>query len=421
MKDNDNGKEEKEDLNSLEEKPFFIGLLVILVSFALLFLFIGWWAIPLILFVIFLVLYFIWAPNQVFACFPEEGHAVIIVKGSSFHDAYIKYKGKKLVRDNVVDDMTSASSSEGFLTSYLWEPLGMCPIPLWPFRRVYKYKQRWAKLNKDGKKELREEVLWQVLLMKYVYFIEVIKVETKNKVPINLGIAIEAEVINPYKAMFVAKDWVHAMESWIEDKVRDFVRTESYEEIIAKDDLAVKITDYCAGVTERMKNVYGVNITKIAVINIEPADKRYEQATLNKIVSEKKKEGIIVDAEAESQKIGLETMGSVFSMLSQSTGESEKDIKNLLLTKPEEFDKVYGKILPEAISIMKMMVAIRGGAYTEIVIPEGSQGSMANLMATMVAANKISENNNKKSLREINPLPKKEFTEEELDEIFGDR
>ena len=364
------------------------------------------------MFVIFLVLYFIWAPNQVFACFPEEGHAVIIVEGSSFHSAYMKYKGKKLIRNNVIDDVSD--KKEGTI-------LGMYPLLSWPFRRVYKYRQRWSKLNKDGKKELREEVLWQVLLMKYVYFIEVVKVETKNKVPINLGIAIEAEITNPYKAMFVAKDWVHAMESWIEDKARDFVRTESYEEIIAKDDLAIKITDHCAGVIERMKNIYGVSITKIAVINIEPADKRYEQATLNKIVSEKKKEGTIVDAEAESQKIGLETMGSVFSMLAQTTDESEKDIKKLFLTQPEEFDKVYGKILPEAISIMKMMAAIKGGAYTEIVFPADSQGSMANLMATMVAANKISENNNKKSLREINPLPKKEFTEEELDEIFGDR
>ncbi|MFA5755307.1 MAG: SPFH domain-containing protein [Candidatus Paceibacterota bacterium] len=412
MKDNDNGKEEKESLNSLEVKPFFTGLLVILVSFALLFLFIGWWAILFVALIILFVLYFIWAPNQVFGCFPEEGHAVIIVEGSSFHHAYIRYEGKKLIVNNVV----KGEDSKQHITF-----LGMYLLPLWPFRRVYKYRQRWSKLNKEGKKELREEVLWQVLLMKYVYFIEVVKVETKNKVPINLGIAIEAEIINPYKAMFIAKDWVHAMESWIEDKARDFVRTESYEDIIAKDDLAIKITYHCAGIVERMEKVYGVKITKIAVISVAPADERYAKATLDKIISEKRKEAVIVDAEAEAQKIGLETIGSVFSMLSQSTGESEKDIKNLLLTKPEEFNKVYGKILPEAISIMKMMVAIRGGAYTEIVIPEGSQGSMANLMATMVAANKISENNNKKSLREINPLPKKEFTEEELDEIFGDR
>ena len=408
MKDNDNGKKEKENLNSLEVKPFFTGLLIILVSIALLPLFMGWWAILFVVLIIFFVLYFIWAPNQVFACFPEEGHAVIIVEGSSFHSAYMKYKGKKLIRNNVIDDVSD--KKEGTI-------LGMYPLLSWPFRRVYKYRQRWSKLNKDGKKELREEVLWQVLLMKYVYFIEVVKVETKNKVPINLGIAIEAEITNPYKAMFVAKDWVHAMESWIEDKARDFVRTESYEEIIAKDDLAIKITDHCAGVIERMKNIYGVSITKIAVINIEPADKRYEQATLNKIVSEKKKEGTIVDAEAESQKIGLETMGSVFSMLAQTTDESEKDIKKLFLTQPEEFDKVYGKILPEAISIMKMMAAIKGGAYTEIVFPADSQGSMANLMATMVAANKISDNNNRKSLKEIKPL-QKDFTEEELDEIF---
>lgn len=132
----------------------------------------------LVFLAIVLVLYLMWAPVGIFAFFLEEGYAKIVVRGESFHEAYIKTAGKVLsVNYDVVDEGAKVPLKEEPFTFF-----GMVFL-FWPFYRVYTYKQKWVKF-KDGMKQKREEVLNHVLLMAYVYYVEVLNAETYGKYPL---------------------------------------------------------------------------------------------------------------------------------------------------------------------------------------------------------------------------------------------
>jgi len=414
------------------------GLIAVLAAFVCMLIFPRLWGVigaiaGIILFfgTFFLVLYFVWAREQIIGCFPEEGHAVIFMEGDSFRDMVIKYRGKKLDEEfNVVEN--DNKEREPF------NIFGMHIIPWWPLGNVFRYSQKWTKLGREGKEE-REEGLWQVLLMKYPYYVEVLSAETINKVPINMGLIVEAQIINPYKAMFAAADWVYMMNSWFEGLVRDFIRTMSYEDLITKD-LSLEIDKYIAkntlpGMEDSLKallfNIYGVSVTKISVVSIAPADERYAQATLDEVVEEKRREAEVVRATAEAQKRGIETMGAIMEMISQLTGKEAKEIKKELLENPVSFKVKYGQYFEEALKLVNKSMSIKGDAFMEIVMPGGGEGSSSggnkDTLALIIAASKILDKEKKSNKGEkVEPKEKeqkkssKDIDEDEINRLVDE-
>jgi len=222
-------------------------------------------ALILIPVVIFLVLYLIWAPHGIFAFFLEEGYAKIIMEGNSFYDMHIKRKGKYLIDNyDVVDEGSIWPRKKLPFTIF-----GMVPY-LWPFRKVYTYNQRWVKF-KDGVKEKREEVLDHVIIMPYVYGVEVRAAETLGKIPIDIMMEVETEIFNPYKAMFQIKDWNAAMTSWVEGASRDFVSKNTYEQII-RGELSESLKEHIIEKVGKTLKQYGVKINNMAVIQVVPSN-----------------------------------------------------------------------------------------------------------------------------------------------------
>jgi hypothetical protein len=363
-----------------------------------------------------LVLYLMWAPVGIFAFFLEEGYAKIVVRGESFHEAYIKTAGKVLsVNYDVVDEGAKVPLKEEPSTLF-----GMVFL-FWPFYRVYTYKQKWVKF-KDGMKQKREEVLNHVLLMAYVYYVEVLNAETYGKISVNMGIAVEAKIVNPYKAMFMIKDWNAAMTSWIEGATRDFVSKNSYEEII-RGDLASQLKAHILKqISDDLRN-YGVVIVELTVIHIEPADKEYEEATKAQVIEARKREATITRARADAEKESIARMESVIFMVAASSGQTVDALKAELLKNPGALSTKYRVAYEAAMALVNKNMAIAGNSYLEINTGGGSGsggGSGFNEMLTaIVAANKILNQGQGQQQKPIEKSSKKKINKKEEDYLLS--
>lgn len=330
---------------------------------------------------VFLVLYLVWAPHGIFGFFLEEGYAKIVMRGESFHRCYIKYQGKMLLSNfNVADGVEKVP----------FNIMGMVPMA-WPFYRVYTYQQRWVKF-KNGVKEQREELLAHVILMPYVYGVEIKDAETEGKVPINMWIEVEARIANPYKAMFQIKDWNAAMTSWIEGASRDFISKNSYEQII-RGDLSQTLSDHIVKKTKAILERYGVEVTNLSVIQVVPSSAEYEQATQQKVIEERKKEAAIVRAQADAQKEAIARMGSALSMVASATGQTVEALQKELEANPDALNTKYREQFKIAMKLVNKNMAIEGKAYFEMKLPKGGGGGAdySNMIGAIIAANKITE------------------------------
>ena len=377
-------------------------------------------ALILIPVVIFLVLYLIWAPHGIFAFFLEEGYAKIIMEGNSFYDMHIKRKGKYLIDNyDVVDEGSIWPRKKLPFTIF-----GMVPY-LWPFRKVYTYNQRWVKF-KDGVKEKREEVLDHVIIMPYVYGVEVKDAETEGKVPVDMMIEVETEIFNPYKAMFQIKDWNAAMTSWIEGATRDFVSQNSYEQII-KGELSENFKGHIINKVEKTLEKYGVKINNMAVIQVVPSNIEYEKATQQRIIEERKKEATIVKAEADAQKEAIARMGSALQMVASATGQTVEKLNKELEANPSALHTKYKEQFTVAMDLVNRNMAIDGKAYFEMNMPNNTSGGgtdFSNMLGAIIAANKIIEQQKKepsKSEDPLSPTPKGEkvYTKQEIDDLIA--
>ena len=361
---------------------------------------------------VFLVLYLVWAPHGIFGFFLEEGYAIIIMKGESFHKCYIKYRGKVLLSNLSVDDGVEKVP---------FNIMGMVPM-LWPFYKVYTYQQRWVKF-KNGTKEQREEPLAHVILMPYVYGVEIKDAETEGKVPINMWIEVEAVIFNPYKAMFQIKDWNAAMTSWIEGASRDFVSKNSYEEII-RGELSSSLENHISKRVEKIIERYGVKITNLSVIQVVPSNAEYEQATQQKVVEERKMEATLVRARADAQKEAIARMGSALSMVASATGQTVEKLQQELETSPEVLDTKYKKQFKVAMDLVNKNMAIDGKAYFEMKLPKGSGtgggADYSNMIGAIIAANKIIEQQKTPSSSSNKEEKKKIYSREEIDALIAE-
>jgi len=370
-------KETKEAFKT-EIKAFVKGLLIIFVSMGIaMFLasfigiVVGIIAGIFALIIAFLVLYLVWAPNNVFANFPEEGYATIIVRGQGFRKIFLKKEGFGFDnRWNIVEN--------DFVTKKQRDLLGMCFF-LWPFERVYVYRQRWVKYTEEGESVSKEEVLKNVLVKSYVFYIGITSAEDKRNMPIDIGLAVEMRVFNPYKAMFNIEKWHRAAANFIQGEIRDQIRTRFYDDWIqeaAQKSLGNFFQEQIREIIEEIEERFGVEILKIKVVQIQPSDKKYVEASTRKAVAEFEKQAIEVEAQARSYKRAKEAMGPIMDMLKQNTGLTEEQIQEQIRNNPNEFLEKYGTVIKQAEDMVHRQMAIEGKQFADIRVPGGSGSSV---------------------------------------------
>jgi len=102
-----------------------------------------------------------------------------------------------------------------------------------PPNAVYTYRFKWRGLDIHGNpQEERIETIDYILTKKDVYYVEVKAAKTgkgKEFLPVDIGCLVTVRIVNPYKALFGAQNWLSALTNLIAPQVGDFVSRESYE------------------------------------------------------------------------------------------------------------------------------------------------------------------------------------------------
>ncbi|GMX58883.1 MAG: hypothetical protein MCSN_5370 [Candidatus Microsyncoccus archaeolyticus] len=394
-----------------EKRTFFKGLVPIIISVVVAILLaafagivggiIGIIIVPIIAFI---VLYFVWAPNDVFGTFPEEGYATVIVRGLGFRKLFLKKKGFGFNNNwDVVPIEYATVRPREFLGMFLF---------LWPFERLYVYKQKWVKYTEKEKPVEKEEVLRGALLKTYVYFIGLSGAEDLINMPIDIGMAVEMVIVNPYKALFQMQNWYRGISNFIQGEIRNEVRKQNYSELIAKGERSLDyiLIEKLETLVSLVKDQYGVEISKIKIVQISPADKELVKASTRMAVAEFEKKAIKVEAEAQSYKRSTETMGPIIDMLVSRTGLTLEQIQQETRNNPREFSEKYSQIIQEGIELVKTQIAGDKSKYIKI-DTSGNNGEGGNPLLDLIATFMAMSEKSKEPTKELSEGTKKESKE----------
>jgi hypothetical protein len=110
--------------------------------------------------------------------------------------------------------------------------------------------------------------------------------------PIDIGMAVEMVIVNPYKALFQMQNWYRGISNFIQGEIRNEVRKQNYSELIAKGERSLDyiLIEKLETLVSLVKDQYGVEISKIKIVQISPADKELVKASTRMAVAEIREE-----------------------------------------------------------------------------------------------------------------------------------
>jgi len=263
---------------------------------------------PTISTILFLFVYFVLAPKDIFFTFVKEGTVKVITVAEQFHGALIQWHGWTLdERWNVVEGRESH-----WMGGLRW-------VGVWPIYKIYTYNFQWTGVKENGEFEFHPaEELNYVLVKEDVYGIKVEGAEDMKLLPLDINLTLTVRIVNPYKALFAIQNWFEATINRIRPYVRDFVTTRPYEDLIRD------LTRMDRGIWQRLRDEdiiaelrdqYGVRVRKIETISINPKPE-HREATLKAYLGEK---------EAERQSI--EWVEMVLHAMARSRGINIEEIR----------------------------------------------------------------------------------------------
>lgn len=260
-----------------------------------------WWTIgfgSLVVILFIPAIYFGLAPLNICFTFVNEGTAKAIVAGGAVVEIMYQYN------DHVMDASGDIRAVPGAIQPSFLGLGSLRFYGIWPFRRVYDYPFSWASVNQDGDKKDYSERLDYVMIKDTLYWFDVKEAEDSQLLPLNLEGLITVQIVNPYKALFVAQNWLKIMLALVQALFRAEIAEADYEELAAKKRLLgekFKIDPHVIAVLENLLNSYGINVVKVEVKDIDPPEK-YRDLTIKKLVALREKEATIVAAEAEAER-----------------------------------------------------------------------------------------------------------------------
>lgn len=289
----------------------------------------------------FCLIYFWWAPNNLFWTFVPEGRAKIIVRADEARKILIQWKDHILATESSEDggidvgDIIDGHTPKRFFG-------GLRFYGKWPLDDVYVYDFSWINMAQNGKVETHErEALDYVLLKQDVYLAVLSKAEDKELLPVDIRLVLTIRVINPYKAVFVIQNWLEAVINRILPAVRNIFTEDTYKNWISTEkDLAKRIIEHEETkkfLDEECKKGYGIEVKAIEVIDIDPGED-YRKATLAEYLAERDKAKVVIGAEAQKEKILLEAEAERERLKKVAQGEVQR------IKKVYEQLKQFGKL-----------------------------------------------------------------------------
>ena len=234
-------------------------------------------------------------------------------------------KGVKEINDpyDIVPDIRDEEikSKNIFLPKFL-RNIRWVGIP--PFYKIYSYRFRWASFEQRcdlmtgvlvTRPVIIEKILRYITLKDDVYNMTVESAETQEVIPLNVEIAITANIINPKKALFQIEKWLEVIINQVGAKIRKFIGTQGYFELIQAKEEEKDLLDLRGEKLLSDKNlefiissirlIYGVNIKRVQIKELNPATKEAEQfikASIQEFISARQSAGWKKEAEGLEKK-----------------------------------------------------------------------------------------------------------------------
>ncbi|MCD6270520.1 hypothetical protein J7J23_01930 [bacterium] len=233
---------------------------------------------PLVRFIVALVVlsvlvYFVWAPNNLYFTKIKEGTAKNVFKAGAFHKTLIQWKGRTLNDEGEVVEGKE------------WHLLGgFRYYGFWPIKGIDEYQFSWINFTQEsGAQRHPKETIDYVLLKQDVYWAIIKNAEDKNLVRLDVEIILTIRITNPRKARFEIENWLEAVINRIGPVVVKAMTKKSFHELIAE---KASIGDDIMATREMEKlklifsNEYGVDLMDLQVEDINPTDEKYMDAIL---------------------------------------------------------------------------------------------------------------------------------------------
>lgn len=266
------------------------------------------------------------APMNICFTFIHEGTAKIVVSGGEAVKTLIQFKGHKINSKGRVVKGEQGERLFGGLAFY----------GIWPLRDIYIYNFSWTAVTERGEiKEHRNETLDYIGLFDDVYWLQVVKAEDDELVPLDVEALVVIRIVNPYKALFRVQDWLEMVLNRVKPLLRKEISDFSYEALIQdRESLGKKIYDKAKDLWSELEKDYGVKVLKLEVKEIDPPDD-LRKLTLKKVTAQREAEVVKIQADAEKGRIA-----TVFGAL-EETGETGKLVRTLeaLEKSPEKGSK----------------------------------------------------------------------------------
>lgn len=266
----------------------------------------------------FFLIYFWWAPNNLYFTFIPEGTAKHILKGKAYHKTLIQWKGHALATEKSrrVEIGDVIEIKEELKWWFFLRRLlifirtcfgGLRYYGFWPIKDVWIYDFSWTNRTQDGEIQKHPKQAMDYLLLKDdVFVVEVRDAEDKDALHADILLILTLRVVNPYQASFVVQNWLETVINRVVPAVRNEYTKDTYANWISEDkDLAERILKALRNFLENeCRKRYGSEVRAIEVIDIDPGE-GYRELTLRKFTAEQEKKATIVNAQAEVERVNL--------------------------------------------------------------------------------------------------------------------
>ena len=266
--------------------------------------------VPLFVILLLLSIYLILAPENLFFTFVPENKVKFIVSGGKLKKILLSSNQYELnEKYDVVDGKSSG----------LWG--GLFFYGFWPLSDVLIYRFSWVNITKTSEVVPHEKVLDTMILKVDMYLTELKGAEDIDMIPVNVKAILTARIVNPYKAMYAAQDWLENLINIVNPAIRNEISKNSFLELVkGESDPKNNLEKYSTlgknifnelekSDLGELEKTYGVCLSAVRVENIDPKSEELRGLTLKKVIADKTAEATIVEAKGIAEATIIKAKG----------------------------------------------------------------------------------------------------------------
>lgn len=290
----------------------------------------------------------------------KEGTAKNVVRLGGYVKTLLAKEGYKLDASGEVvplepGDVPSSRFLWFFIGGLRWvswlKPLGI--------DKIYTRTMKYVKALPDGTFERRADENTDFVLAgtQFQYGLEFSSAEDSEKLPLSGKMTMTVMIVNPYKALFLVREWFDALVGRVLPRVRQYISEHTYDKIINdsgtqldKDVFELlqkpdKADSQKRSILQILLVEYGIKLMALETVNVDPPE-GYREATLAKWKAQQ-----TADKEME------ETAGRILKSVARLAHISEKKLEEKLDANPklrglpnveggfkEDFDKAWDQV-----------------------------------------------------------------------------